>query len=119
MKIKSVNLPEAVGAQTNYVSAPIALTHIAMFAAQIAYSASACTFKLQGSCDEGVPTENTQAAAAAKVITWTDIANTTTAALTGSGNVMWNVPDCGYAWVRIVQVGTATITSAKVNVKGI
>ena len=119
MKQKCISLTDAIGAQNNYVSAPIALTHIAMFAAQIAYSASACTFKLQGSCDEGAPTENTQAAAAAKVTTWTDIANTTTAALTGAGNVMWNVPDCGYAWVRIVQTGTATITSAKVNVKGI
>ena len=118
MRIDNISLPDALGATTNYVSPAISLRHIAMYAVQLSYSASAATIKLQASCDDGHTTGQTVSTDSAGVTNWTDIADTSTA-ITGAGSTMWNMQDCGYRWFRIVSTGTATFTAAQVNLKGV
>ena len=103
---------------TVFNSKAIWLGHIANYAIQLAFSASSCTFKLQGSCDAGDPQGQTQAEYEAKIVNWSDIAASSTSS-TGAGNLMYNIQNAGYNWVRMVVTGTATITSARFNVKGV
>lgn len=103
---------------TTWESKAIWLGHIANYAIQLVFSASACTFKLQGSCDEGNPSGQSQGAVEANVVNWTDI-DTTDIATTGAGDLMYNIQNAGYNWVRVVATGTATVTSARFNVKGV
>ncbi len=55
---------------------------------------------------------------------WTDVADSTFT-VTAAGNVMWNVENPMYNWVRVVYTdtssgaSTAIITNADVNVKGL
>lgn len=103
---------------TVYNSKAIWLGHISDYAIQIVFSSSNCTFKLQGSCDEGDSNGQSQAEYEAKITHWSDIA-ASSAPFTGVGNFMYNFQSAGYNWVRLVITGPATITSARFNVKGI
>lgn len=116
-----------VAATAGYATKAIWLGHIANYAIQLVYSASACDFKLQASCDAGDPNGQTQAEYEARITNWTDITSSVTASQ-GSGSLIYNIQNCGYNWVRVVVAvgtvagtlaGTATITSARFNVKGV
>lgn len=100
-------------------SKAIWLGHIANYAIQLVFSASACDFKLQGSCDAGNPNGQSQAEYEATITNWSDIASSTITSA-GAGNILYNIQNAGYNWVRVVATnGTATVTSARFNVKGI
>ena len=103
---------------TVYNSKAVWLGHICNYAIQAVFSASNCTFKLQGSCDEGDANGQSQLEYEARVVNWSDLAATALVS-TGAGNVIYNLEDAGYNWVRLVCTGTATITSMRYNVKGI
>lgn len=103
---------------TIYNSKAVWLGHICNYAIQFAFTASNCTFKLQGSCDEGDANGQSQLEYEAKIVNWSDIAASAVVSV-GAGNLMYNIENCGYNWVRLVVSGTATITSARYNVKGV
>lgn len=103
---------------TTFNSKALWLGHIANYAIQLVFSAASCTFKLQGSCDAGDAQGQSQAEYEAKITNWSDIAGSSTAVST-PGNILYNIQDCGYNWVRVVITGTATVTSARINVKGV
>lgn len=102
----------------SYASKAVWLGHISDFAIQLAFTASSCTFKLQGSCDEGDSNGQSQTEYEAKITNWSDISASAVPS-TGAGNIMYNMQSAGYNWVRVVITGSATITSARFNVKGI
>lgn len=126
MRISNQPLISATVTKTagvDWTSKAIWLGHIANYAIQLVYSASACDFKLQGSCDSGDQHGQSQAEMEAKITNWSDI-NASTITSAGAGNLMYNIQNAGYNWVRVVatngaSAGTATITSARFNVKGV
>lgn len=105
---------------TNITSSPIWLGHIAHFAIQLVFTGSPNgSLKLQCSNDQGA---NDLQIAAATITNWTDV-DGSTQAISSDGNHVWNVQNCGYRWVRIAWVDSAsgspsTLTSARFNVKG-
>lgn len=76
-------------------------------------------FKLQASTDAFVANPT----AAQLPVNWTDIADSTFT-VTAAGNVMWNVSDVQYNWVRVVYTdassgaSTAVISASAANLKG-
>jgi hypothetical protein len=102
---------------------PIWLGRAALAAIQIVFSGSSPTgtFKLQASCDPGNPQSQSEAQQYAGVTNWTDVANSSNA-VTDSGNLLWNISDPGYQWVRVVWTrtsGTGNITVARCVTKGV
>lgn len=97
--------------------------HVLNYAIQTAYTGSPVgDFKLQASLDKGDDSAATEALRGAGITTWTDIPSSTQAAGGSAGSVIWNTDNAGYMWVRIVYTftsGTGTITSARLNTKGI
>lgn len=124
MKIKndsltfdSTNVADAV-----CTSQAFSLAHIANFAVQVVTSGThAGTLKIQVSCDAGNPNASTEAQQSVNVTNWSDLPNAT-AAVTNSGAYLINVVDAGYNFARVVYTktsGTGSITSCRVNTKGI
>jgi hypothetical protein len=111
-------LPAGTVVTTSLITKAIWLGHISDYAIQFVFSASNCNFKLQGSCDEGNQNAQAQTAEEAKVTNWSDIASSTVT-VTGAGDVLYNIQNAGYNWVRVVITGTCTLTSARFNVKGV
>lgn len=83
------------------------------------------TFKLQGSCDKG--NINAQARTSTSqqlgVTNWTDIASSTVT-VSAAGDVMYNIEEMGYQWVRIVWTAssagsTPVLTVAQAIIKGV
>jgi hypothetical protein len=96
--------------------------HVANMAIQIVFAGGGSpvgTFKLQASCDPGKP--NKEADQGDSVVNWDDITSQSQA-VSDDGSVLFNVVDPGFQWIRIVWTntsGTATISSARLNTKGI
>ncbi len=102
-------------------SNPIPLDQIFQLAVQAAWTGTPVgNFKLQGSCDSP-PNQNQISSPDNSVITnWTDI-TATQAAGGAAGNYMWNIPDVGYRYARLVYTNassTGLITVAQACVKG-
>lgn len=81
-------------------------------------SATAGTFKLQGSNDAG---DNGSGQGVSQPTNWTDITDSPQAISGTPGSLLYDVTACSYRWVRLVytvSAGTATC-NATINVKGV
>lgn len=111
-------LPDMVG---SFNLRALWLGHICNYSIQLIFTgAPVGTFKLQASNDPGMP-DGGQTPQAANVTNWTDITGSPQA-ISAAGNIMWNVENAGYTFVRVVYTvtsGTGTLTSARANVKGV
>lgn len=109
-------------AQATCTSVAVNLSHISQFAVQLVTSGThAGTFKVQVSCDAGSPNAGTEAQQATGVSNWSDLPNATAAVTNGAAYLIHCV-DAGYNWARIVYTktsGTGSITSARINTKGV
>lgn len=101
---------------------PIWIGHSALYAIQLTFTGTlGGSFKLQASCDAGNTNNQTLSSQPSGVVNWTDVANSTQN-INAAGNVMWNVADPGYCWVRVVWTassGAGTLTVARCNIKGV
>lgn len=101
---------------------PIWLANIAQYAIQVVFTGSpAGNFKLQASNDTGQPNGVTEPIQDDQVVNWTDIADSA-ATVSAAGNVMWNVENVGYNWVRVVWTHTSgggELTVARIMAKGV
>lgn len=97
---------------SSFNSIPILLEHIQMAAVQVFFTGTPNgTFKLQGSC---TPVQNNGVAP-----DWSDIAGSSIA-ITGAGDIIYNITDIGYDQMRLVYTrsgGTGT-ANARAVVKG-
>lgn len=122
MRIKNEALElSGTDLESNQTSLPVWLGHIALFSVQVVITGSPNgTLKLQASNDNGA---NDIYLANASIINWTDIPNQS-ASISSAGSVIFNVPDSGYKWFRLVWIDASsgspsTITSARYMLKGI
>lgn len=101
----------------NVTSNPVNLISIYAYSVQVVWSSGSApvgTFKLQASDDPvdagGTPTN------------YTDVTSSSTPISGTPGSVLFDVTECSYRWVRLVYTatsGSATITSAVMNLKGV
>lgn len=107
---------------TSLDSQAIYLGHIVDYAIQIVFTGSPQgNFKLQVSNDFGSIDSATKQIQSTGVVNWTDVADSAFT-VSAAGNVFWDVQNAGHRWVRVVWTqtgGSGTITSAKVNGKGV
>lgn len=107
---------------TSFTSDPQNLFSVYAYSIQIAWSGGSApvgSFKLQGSNDPGnsniilnnnAPTN------------WTDITSSPQAISGSPGSILYDVTECSYRWVRVVYTatsGSATVSDAQANVKGV
>lgn len=124
MRVANENLVESGAASlgADWASRPVWLGHIAQFAVQLVFTGTPDgSFKLQASNDVGHINAGGSVPQYAGVANWTDVANSTVL-VTAAGDVMWNVENAGYEWVRVVYVRTAStgsLTVARAKVKGV
>lgn len=106
---------------TSFQLRAVWLGHICNFAIQLVFTGSPVgTYKLQCSNDPGMP-DGGMTPQASNVTNWTDIADSDQD-ISASGNIVWNVENAGYTWVRVSYTatsGTGSLTSARANVKGV
>jgi len=102
---------------------PVWLGHIALFSVQLVFTGTPDgAFKLQGSNDVGSIDAADLDNQDNGLTNWTDITNTSTN-ISAAGSLLYNIPDSGYAWVRVVWTAnsggtTPLLTSARAYVKG-
>lgn len=101
---------------------PVWLGHIAQYAIQIVFTGTPSgDFKLQCSNDPGHIDGQTKAVQARNITNWTDITGSSIT-VSAAGDITWNAENVGYLWVRVVYTrtaGTGSLTSARINVKGV
>jgi hypothetical protein len=98
-----------------WTSDAIYLGSIMSYSIQLQYLTSGATVKLQCSVDAGKPTD--QSWTSENITNWTDISDSETT-LTEDGDLLFDVSDVSYRWVRVVVTGSGYITSARFQVKG-
>lgn len=101
---------------TTYNSEPINVGHMMYFAIQLVYSGAAADVYLQASCDEGIV--NSLDPSQTSITNWSTLSDTTMT-ISGSGSGIFDMTSSGYNWVRVVINGTATVTSLRINGKGV
>jgi hypothetical protein len=77
------------------------------------------TFKLQGSNDAG---DSGTGQGVTPPVNFTDITSSPQSISGAPGSILFDVTECSYRWVRLVYTatsGSATISDAMMNVKGI
>jgi hypothetical protein len=105
---------------SNINSNPIWLGHVVNYCIQIVFTGSTPngSFKLQASNDLGAKENDVKNAS---ITNWTDISGSTIN-ISAAGDVMYNLENVGYRWVRVVWTDTSstagTITVARGNTKG-
>ena len=99
-----------------WTSDAIFLGSIMSYSIQLQYLTTGATVKLQCSVDGGKPTD--QSWISENIITWTDITDSVVS-LTEDGDILFDVSDVSYRWVRVVVTGNGYITSARFQVKGV
>lgn len=104
----SVNIP--------WISDPILLSNISDYSVQLEYLTNGAEFKLQASLDQGKPLA--QSWTGENITNWTDISLSVTQ-LTENGDILIDVAEASYRWVRVVVGGTGVITAARFNIKGV
>lgn len=122
MRIANENLITAavdLGASSNL--RPLWLGHICNYAIQLVFTGSPVgAFKLQCSNDPGMP-DGGSTPQALSVTNWTDISGSSQS-ISAAGNIVWNVENAGYTWVRVAYTftsGIGSLSSARANVKGV
>lgn len=102
---------------------PIWLGHIINFSMQLVYTGTpAGNFKLQVSDDKGDPNAASEAQKYAGVTNWTDMSDSAVT-ISAAGNIMFNIQNTGYEWVRVAWTATGAgttpvLTTARAKVKG-
>ena len=115
MKISNANiLSPASTAAIPYTSPSFYVGSRTDFSVQIIYTTTGLTARLQVSNDQGTP--QGQSFTAENVVNWTDMTGSSVTDST-SGNIMYDVAECTYRWIRIVITGNGVITSARINLK--
>lgn len=112
MRVKNLNMipngAVSLGASANL--AAVSLEHISNYSIQIVFTGTPSgTFKLQCSNDELSPSN------------WTDVGSSDQA-VTTAGDLVWNVENAGYKWVRVVYTrssSTGSLTVGRCNIKGV
>lgn len=119
------NIPNIIAPSTvlntTVNSAPVPLYQTWFYAVQVVFTGVPTgSFSLQGSCDP-IPQARVEEITPTN---WSTIVNSTTA-VTAPGNLMWNISEIGYNYVRVVYTdtsggtSTAIITVATFNGKGV
>lgn len=123
MRIANENLipAGAVDISVNANLRALWLGHICNYSIQLAFTGSPVgSFVLQASNDPGQP-DGGLSPQATGVTHWTTIADTS-ASVSAAGDIMWNIENAGYTWVRVAYTadsGTGSLTYARANVKGV
>lgn len=124
MRIANIDLqPSGPTDMTTSFNMPAAwLGHIANYSIQLVFTGSPNgSFSLQASNDPGQPNGGNSNLLSTGVVNWTTIANSTQG-VNAAGDLTYTVENAGYAWVRVVWTatsGSGTLTSARINVKGV
>lgn len=124
MRIANNTLIDApVDLSSAWESGAIWLGHIAICSIQLVFSGTTIdgSFKLQASNDLGDSSAVSEATVQANITNWTDIADTPTA-VSASGDLMCNLEELGFRWIRVVWTPGTTVgnlTAARFNVKGV
>ena len=128
--LKQYNIPNIIPANTvmnaNRTSQAIQLQNNITYAIQIVFTGTPNgSFKLQAGADPVFNAVSSGNYTGINLPThWTDVADSTFV-VSAAGDVMWNVAEIGYNWVRVVftdasgGLSTAVISSAVVNGKGV
>lgn len=125
MRVKNEDLlddsgPVSLGASVNLKA--VWLGHIANYAIQLVFTGSPNgNFQLQASNDPGSIDSASASQQVTNISNWTTISDSAFT-VTTAGDVMWDVQNAGYNWVRVIYTrtsGTGTITSARAYVKGV
>jgi hypothetical protein len=107
---------------TSFISDPQNLVSIYAYSIQVVWSGGAApvgTFSLQGSDDPG---DIGSGQAVSLPVNWTNITSSPQAISGTPGSILYDVVECSYRWVRLVYTavsGSATVTAATINVKGV
>lgn len=124
MRIANNTLISApVTLDVNWESGAIYLGHIAICAVQLVFTGGTIngSFKLQASNDLGDTSAVSEANVQEEIVNWTDIAGSSVE-INAAGDIMYNVEDTAFRWVRVVWTvtsGTGSLTSARFNLKGV
>lgn len=98
------------------------LGHIVNYSIQLVFTGTpGGNFKLQCSNDPGRIDSEAISNQASDVSNWTDVADSALV-VSAAGNVVWDVQNVGYNWVRVVWTatsGSGSLTSARCYVKGV
>lgn len=101
---------------------PVYLGHIVDYSIQLVFTGTpGGNFKLQASNDLGNINAASEANQVVDLSNWTDIADSAQT-ISAAGDHTWSVDNAGYRWVRVVWTatsGSGTLTSARVNGKGV
>lgn len=107
---------------TSFQLHPIYLGHIVDFSIQLVFTGTpGGNFKLQVSNDLGKINATSEAEQVSGVTNWTDVADSAQT-ISAAGDHTWAVENAGYRWVRVLWTftgGSGTLTSARVNGKGV
>ncbi len=97
------------------------LGHICNYSIQLVFTGTPNgAFSLQASDDAGTPDGGTTPQAS-NVTHWTDVTGSSQS-ISAAGNLMYQVQNAGYNWVRVIYTAsssTGTLTSARINIKGV
>lgn len=115
MKIANFNiLSPATSTAIPYTSVSFYVSTISDYSVHLAYITTNLTCKLQVSNDMGKPLG--QSFTDEGVVNWTDLTGSAVVD-SSNGTIMYDVAECTYRWVRIVVIGSGTITSARINLR--
>lgn len=123
MRIKNLDLLNGTTPtlSANFASDPIYLGHVGMYSIQATFSGTPDgSFKLQCSNDFADKESINVESYAPYIINWSDVGSSTQL-ITAAGDIMYNVENVGYAWVRLVwefSASTGTLETARVMTKG-
>lgn len=106
--------------ESNITSDPLRLESVINYSIQVVFTGSANgSFKLQASNDDD---EKLDGVSGPTITNWTDI-DGSTKTVTAAGNIMYDVENTGYKWVRLVWTDSsssgADITVARYHIKGL
>lgn len=98
-----------------WTSDAIYVGSIIAFSIQLNYVTTNATIKLQCSLDEGKPLP--QSWTNEDISNWTDVTDSIVS-VTEDGDILYDVSDVSYKWLRVVVEGTGFVTNARFHVKG-
>lgn len=128
--MKTFTIPNIIPAgnvlNANLTSAPTPVFLTISCAIQVVFTGVPTgTFAIQASCDPAAAASATGSQAAVYNPTnWTTVTGSSQA-VTAAGDLMWNLQDIGYNWIRLVYTdtsggtSTAIITDATLSAKAI
>ena len=97
-----------------YTSTAFYVGSVTDYSIQVVYTTTNLTCKLQISNDQGKP--QGQSFSDEGVTNWTDFTGSVVTD-SSNGNILYDVGECTYRWVRMVITGSGAITSARINLK--